>query len=306
MTIRIGFKTSPQDVDWATLDATWRRAGELSERPGGGFDSGWLNDHLTNMDAETPGPSLEAVTVLATLVHHVPGVTVGHAVLSNTFRHPVLLAKAAVVLDHATDGRFVLGLGAGWFEGEHAPFGLDLPPIGARIDRLVSAVETLRALWSPGAATPPGVTRDDPFYPLRGAVNAPAPRTRGGPPIYLGGQGPRGIRLAARTAAGWLQPGNEAGDVAYLIHKRDALHAALEAEGRDPATFDIVGQVAVGRDRASRRAAVDAAGAMIAAGATHIILGMPAALGPAGLDDLASDCLLPLRDVAVASAAGQS
>ena len=55
---------------------------------------------------------------------------VGHAVLSNTFRHPVLLAKAATVLDHATAGRFVLGLGAGWFEGEHEPFGLDLPPIG--------------------------------------------------------------------------------------------------------------------------------------------------------------------------------
>ena len=78
--------------------------------------------------------------------------TVGHAVLSNTFRHPVLLAKAATVLDHATDGRFVLGLGAGWFEGEHEPFGIDLPPIGPRIDRLVSAVDTLRALFSAAAA----------------------------------------------------------------------------------------------------------------------------------------------------------
>jgi alkanesulfonate monooxygenase SsuD/methylene tetrahydromethanopterin reductase-like flavin-dependent oxidoreductase (luciferase family) len=306
MTVRIGFKTSPQDVDWATLDATWRRAGELSAEPGGGFDSGWLNDHLTNMDADTPGPSLEAVTLLATLVHHVPGVTVGHAVLSNTFRHPVLLAKAAVVLDHATDGRFVLGLGAGWFEGEHAPFGLDLPSIGPRIDRLVSAVATLRALWSPTAAAPPGVTRDDAFYPLRGAVNAPPPRTAGGPPIYLGGQGPRGIRLAARSAAGWLQPGNQAGDVAYLTEKRDALHAALETEGRDPAAFDIVGQVTVGRDAESRRAAVDAGRAMIAAGASHVILGMPAALGPAGLDDLARDCLVPLRDVALAARAGRS
>jgi alkanesulfonate monooxygenase SsuD/methylene tetrahydromethanopterin reductase-like flavin-dependent oxidoreductase (luciferase family) len=298
MTIRIGFKTSPQDVDWATLDGTWRRAGELSASPDGGFDSGWLNDHLTNMDAERPGPSLEAVTLLATLVHHVPGLTVGHGVLSNTFRHPVVLAKAAVVLDHATAGRFVLGLGAGWFEGEHEPFGLDLPPIGRRIDRLVSAVDVLRLLWSDAAATPPGVSRDDPFYPLHHAVNAPPPRTPGGPPIYLGGQGPRGIRLAARTAAGWLQPGTHAGNVAYLGEKRDEIAAALEAEGRDLATFDIVGQVATGATGTSRREAAGAARQMIDRGATHIIFGMPAALGPEGLDLVARDCLAPLRDAA--------
>ena len=102
MPLRISFKTSPQRVDWATLDATWRLAGEL-----GGWDGAWMNDHLTDMDPDTPGPSLEAFTLLATLVHHVPGVRVGHAVLSNTFRHPVLLAKAATVMDHATGGRFV-------------------------------------------------------------------------------------------------------------------------------------------------------------------------------------------------------
>ena len=296
MAIRIGFKTSPQEVDWATLDATWRRAGELASEPGCGFDSGWMNDHLTNMDPDAPGPSLEAVTLLATLVHHVPGLQVGHAVLSNTFRHPVLLAKAAVVMDHATRGRFILGLGAGWFEGEHEPFGIDLPPIGARIDRLVSAVDALRLLWSAEAATPPGVSRADAFYPLEGAVNAPGPFTPGGPPIYLGGQGPRGIRLAARTAAGWLQPGTNAGDASYLAEKRDALLRALEAEDRDPATLDIVGQVSGGSTSASRREAVEAAKAMGRVGASHVVLQLPAALGPAGLDALVAECLMPLRE----------
>ena len=142
MTLRIGFKTSPQDVDWPTLAATWARAGEL-----GVFDSAWLNDHLTNMNPEVPGPSFEALTLMAALVHHVPGLTVGHAVLSNTFRHPVVLAKAATVLDHATTGHFVLGLGAGWFEAEHEPFGLELPPIGRRIDRLVCATA---CVWPAG------------------------------------------------------------------------------------------------------------------------------------------------------------
>ena len=290
MTVRIGFKTSPQDVDWPTLDATWARAGEL-----GVFDSGWLNDHLTNMDPAVPGPSFEALTLIATLVHRVPGLTVGHAVLSNTFRHPVVLAKAATLLDHATGGRFILGLGAGWFEGEHEPFGLELPPIGRRIDRLVSAVAVLEALFSPVAAAPPGVTRPDPFYPLAGATNMPPPLTPDGPPLYLGGQGPRGIRLAAQSAAGWLLPGVNAGDVDYFRGKRQELVEAMQAIGRHPADFDFVGQVAAGRTAESRAAAVVAARGMIGAGATHVVLQVPADLGPVGLEVVAREVAEPLR-----------
>jgi alkanesulfonate monooxygenase SsuD/methylene tetrahydromethanopterin reductase-like flavin-dependent oxidoreductase (luciferase family) len=290
MPLRISFKTSPQRVDWATLDATWRLAGEL-----GGWDGAWMNDHLTDMDPDAPGPSLEALTLLATLVHHVPGVRVGHAVLSNTFRHPVLLAKAATVMDHATGGRFVLGLGAGWFEGEHEPFGIPLPPIGERIDRLISAVEVLAALFSPAAAVAPGVTRPDPFYPLAGAVNAPAPLTPGGPPIFLGGQRPRGIRLAARRAAGWLMPGTDAGDAGYLADRRAAVLRALEEEGRDPADFEIVGQVHTGPDVVARSRALEQARAMVAAGATEVVIGVPAALGPRGFEDAHRDVLGPLR-----------
>ena len=146
-----------------------------------------------------------------------------------------------------------LGLGAGWFEGEHEPFGIPLPPIGERIDRLISAVEVLQALFSPEAAAAPGVTRPDPFYPLAGAVNAPAPLTPGGPPIFLGGQKPRGIALAARRGgrAGCCT-GTEAGDVAYFTERRDAILRALEAEGRDPAGFEIVGQVHARRRRRRR------------------------------------------------------
>lgn len=295
-TVRIGFKTSPQNVDWPTIDATWQRAGELSRDDATRFDSGWMNDHITDMNAEDPGSSFEALTLLATLVHHVPGMAVGHAVLSNTFREPVLVAKAATVLDHATDGRFLLGLGAGWFEGEHEPFGIDLPPIGARIDRLVSAVDTIKALFSEEAARLPGVTRDDPHFPLNGAVNAPPPRTPGGPPIYLGGQKARGIALAARAGDGWILPGTHAGNIPYFAEKRDALVAALEAAGRDPASFDVVGQVMTDPTPASRRESVTLARGLVEAGATHIVFGMPPSLGPAGLETLARECLVPLRD----------
>jgi alkanesulfonate monooxygenase SsuD/methylene tetrahydromethanopterin reductase-like flavin-dependent oxidoreductase (luciferase family) len=200
------------------------------------------------------------------------------------------------VLDHATGGRFVLGLGAGWFEGEHEPFGIPMPPIGERIDRLVSAVEVLRALFSPEAAAAPGVTRPDPFYPLAGAVNAPAPLTPGGPPIFLGGQKPRGITLAARRAAGWLLPGTEAGDAVYFAARRDELLRALEAAGRDPAGFELVGQVHTGSDAASRARALTQAVALAHAGATEIVIGVPAAVGPSALEAAHRDILKPLRD----------
>ena len=291
MPVRFSFKTSPQRVDWATLDAIWAGAGAM-----GGWDGAWMNDHLTDMDPAVPGPSLEAIALMATLVHHVPGVRVGHAVLSNTFRHPVVLAKSATVLDHATGGRFVLGIGAGWFEEEHGPFGIALPPIGERIDRLISAVEVLKALFSPEAQSPGGVTRNDPFYPLAGATNLPGPLTPGGPPIFLGGQKPRGIRLAARRGSGWLQTGNDAGDAATFTARREELKRALEAEGRDPATFEFVGQVHTGPEAADRMRALAQARAAAGAGATEVIIGVPAAFGPAALEAAHRDILQPLRE----------
>ena len=169
--IAIGIKTSPQAVDWPTLDGAWARIGEHDV-----FDSAWMNDHLTDISRERHGPSFEALTAMAALVRRVPGKWVGHAMLSATFRHPAVLAKAATVLDHATGGRFIVGLGAGWHEGEHLPFGIPLPSMPERFDRFESAVHVLRALWSDAARVPPGVTRPDPFirWPRR-----PTSRRRG-------------------------------------------------------------------------------------------------------------------------------
>ncbi len=234
--------------------------------------------------------------MLGRRVHHGPGTWVGHAVLSNTFRHPVVLAMAAVVLDHATGGRFALGLGAGWHEPEHRAFGLDLPPIKERIDRLESAVDVLHALWSPEAAQVPGVTRPDPFYPLDAAVNLPAPMTAGGPPIFLGGQKRRGIALAGRAADGWLMPGDRAGDVEYLAGKREELSRALEAQGRSPDALIVAGQVVCGESEADRRRALDQARAMQLAGATHLVLGMAPRLGPDGLRAIAREVAEPLLE----------
>ncbi len=143
---------------------------------------------------------------------------------------------------------------------------------------------------------PPGVTLPDPFYPLAGAVNVPPPLTPGGPPIFLGGQKPRGIALAARRAAGWLLTGTEAGDVAYFSDRRDAILRALEAEGRDPADVRDRGAGAHGRGRrVPRTGRLQQARAIVAAGATEMVIGVPARLGPRALEDAHREVLRPLR-----------
>jgi len=292
--IAIGIKTSPQAVDWPTLDAAWARIGEHAI-----FDSVWMNDHLTDINLPRAGASWESLTAMAALLYHVPGKWLGHGVLSMTFRHPAVLAKAAAVMDHATGGRFILGIGAGWFEPEHGPFGIPYPPMPERFDRYESGVRVIRALGSAEAATAAGVTRPDPYYPLVGATNDPPPLTPGGPPFWLGGQKRRGIALAAEVAAGWLLPAvtsdNEPTDMSYFAGRRDMLLAALEAIGRDPGTFTLAAQAPAGTTAASRRMGLAAALEAARLGATHIIIGMPPALGAAGVDAVAHEIAEPLR-----------
>ncbi len=289
--VSIGFKTSPQGVDWATLDATWARAAELEI-----FDSGWMNDHLTDPSLDRYGSSWEALSAMAALVHRVPGLTVGHGVLSNTFRHPAILAKAATALDHATGGRFIVGLGAGWHVGEHVPFGIPLPEMPERFDRFESAVHVLKALFSTEATHEPGVSRPDPFYPLDGATNLPPPLTPGGPPIWLGGQKRRGLALVARHGNGWMLPAIPDFDFDYFSEKCEGILAAMAEAGRDSTGFAFAAQVPTGTTAESRRAAVEGALGFVRVGATHLILGMPARLGPDGLTAVARDVAVPLRE----------
>jgi alkanesulfonate monooxygenase SsuD/methylene tetrahydromethanopterin reductase-like flavin-dependent oxidoreductase (luciferase family) len=276
--VTFGFKTSPQHVSFTTLDETWAAAAELPV-----FVAGWMNDHLSDPAVESGGPSFESLTLMAALAHRVPGVWLGHSVLANTFRHPALLAKAATTMDHVTAGRFIVGLGMGWHAWEHDAFGVPLPPLRERFDRLVSTVRVLRALGSPAAAAAPGVTLDDPFVPLRGATNEPSPLTTGGPPVWLGGQGPRGLRLAAKQADGWFVPSIPLTSPEVFGERRGVILRAMEAAGRDPNGFQFVAQVSAGADSAARAIARDQALAFARAGATHVSVAVPARLGPDAL-----------------------
>ena len=288
----IGFRisvTGSAGLDWPGLDATWARAGEFAA-----FDAGWMSDHLSDATLETGGVAFEPFTTLAALAHRVPGRWLGVAVASATFRHPALVAKAATVLDNVTGGRFVLGMGAGWHAGEHEAFGVPLPPVRHRFDRLEAALGTIAALFGPDAAPGRGVTRDDPHFPLRDATNEPSPLRPGGPAIWLGGQRRRGIELAVRFAEGWPMPGNRPGDVSYFAEKRDEIRGALEAVGRDPDDFTFAAQLDCGTTAASRSTSLTIARRFVAAGANHVILGMPADAGPDGLAAMAREVAEPL------------
>lgn len=292
----VGFRISATEsagLEWSRLADTWSLAAELPA-----LSAGWMSDHLSDAGRDRNGPAFEALTTAAALAGRLPGKWVGVAVFSNTFRHPAVLAKGATLLDHVTGGRFILGLGAGWHEGEHDAFGIPLPPLRERFDRYESALRVLEALFSQEARRAPGVTLDDPVYPLRGATNEPAPLTPGGPPIWLGGQKPRGIALAARYAQGWPMPGNRPGDVAYFAERRGVIRAALEAAGRDPDAFTFAAQLSCGATASSRAEARATALAFVRAGATHVILGAPASVAPEGLRTVADEVAAPLLEAA--------
>jgi alkanesulfonate monooxygenase SsuD/methylene tetrahydromethanopterin reductase-like flavin-dependent oxidoreductase (luciferase family) len=295
----VGFRISATEsagLDWQRIDDAWALAATMPV-----FSAGWMSDHLSDASRERNGPAFEALTMAAALAQRVPGRWVGISVLSNTFRHPAVLAKSATVLDNITGGRFVLGLGAGWHEGEHDAFGIPLPSPIERFDRYESSLKVLAALFSDEARQPPGVSLDDPFYPLRNATNEPPPVRPGGPAIWLGVMQQRGIGLAARFAQGWPMPGNRPGDVEYFAVKRDEIRRALEAAGRDPGAFTFAAQLSCGSTAASRRAALDTSRAFVRAGANHVILGVPAAAAPDGLAAVAAEVAEPLSDAAVAT-----
>lgn len=164
-----------------------------------GWDSVWIDDHLLADEGDTNDPKLEGWATLAALAVLTRRVGLGLLVAANTFRNPGLTAKLATTLDHLSDGRFVLGLGGGWFEREHDAFGLDFGAgFGERLDRLDEAVGLIRQLLDGER-----VTHDGRFYTMRDAICAPRP-IQARLPILIGGSGPtKTLRTTARYADLW-------------------------------------------------------------------------------------------------------
>jgi probable F420-dependent oxidoreductase len=120
---------------------------------------------------------------------------IGTLVWCNDYRHPAVLAKEAATLDLLSDGRLELGLGAGWMTTDYVQAGIPLDPPGVRIERMTESVDILRGLFTPGP-----VEHHGRHYTIDGLEGSPQPVTPGGPPLLLGGGGPRMLRTAGRLA----------------------------------------------------------------------------------------------------------
>jgi F420-dependent oxidoreductase-like protein len=202
-----------------------------------GFGSVWLNDHLYGI----PGPQLpifEAWTTLAAVAGITQRVELGVLVSPVGFRNPALLAKMAATVDHISNGRVILGLGAGWFEMEFTGYGYPFPPLRERLAQLEEAVTLIKRLWCEPQATFRGR-----HFRAEAAFCEPKPIRQPHPPILIGGGGEKVLlRLAAKHADIW---NNLAVHQAELGAKVAKLREHCRAVGRDPRSITVSQQCLV-------------------------------------------------------------
>jgi F420-dependent oxidoreductase-like protein len=211
-----------------------------------GFEWAYCVDHLIGIPNEAE-PVLEGWTEVVAIAAATRRVRIGHLVLCVNFRPPALLAKMAATLDVLSGGRFFLGLGAGWHQGEYAQYGYELPPVGTRLAQLDETLQIARAMWTRARTTFEGR-----YFSVRNAVCDPKP-VQARVPILIGGGGERILlRLVARHADLWNNLGVYHADVA---RKRDVLATHCRAVGRDPAEIVVSQQTlaAIALDAAEAR-----------------------------------------------------
>ena len=203
------------------------------------------SDHYLSFDAPATRGALDAWTTLAALAPITRTIRLGTMVSPATFRHPSVLAKAVVTVDHASDGRVELGMGAGWFEREHAAFGFPFASDRERVDDLAEQVEIVHRLWD---RSEDEVTFEGARYRLDACRSLPYPLQEPHPRLILGGgAGARGAALAAR----WADEYNVVSETPESARAaRDRLSRACEAIDRDPGGlgFSMMTDFALGTD----------------------------------------------------------
>jgi F420-dependent oxidoreductase-like protein len=220
-----------------------------------GFSGFFRSDHYVAMSGDgLPGPTDSWVT-LGGIARETSSIRLGTLVTSATFRHPGPLAVSVAQVDDMSGGRVELGMGTGWFEREHAAYGIPFPPPGERFARFTEQLEIITGLW----ATPVGETFDyaGANYALNDSPALPKPVQRPHPPIIIGGLGARRTPMLAATFADEFNVPFALLDTVRTQIER--VRAASEANGRsvDSMTYSAAFVVCAGRDGAelTRRAA---------------------------------------------------
>jgi F420-dependent oxidoreductase-like protein len=184
----------------------------------------WTWDHFVPLDGDPKGPMFEAWELLAAWGALTARVRLGTLVTGNTYRHPPVLAKMVATLDHITNGRAILGLGAAWHAEEHAMYGLRFPSVGGRLARMDEAARVLRLLLDEPVASFTGK-----HYVLKDAVAEPKPVQKRLPILIGGGGEQKTLRTVAKYADYWHTTATP--DV--VKHKLEVLARHCAEVGRD-------------------------------------------------------------------------
>jgi F420-dependent oxidoreductase-like protein len=252
--VRLRIFTEPQQG--ATYDQLLAMA-RLTEELG--FDAFFRSDHYMRIGEGSPGPgSTDAWLTLAALGRETQRIRLGTLVTPATFRLPGVLALQVAQADAMSGGRVELGMGAGWYDREHAAFGIPFPPTGERFEMLEEQLAIVEGMWT----TPAGesFTFEGKHYKLDASPALPKPVQQPRPPIILGGWGTkRTPRLAARFADEFNLPFPP---VSYYREGCDHVRAACETIDRDPTTMRFTAALVacVGRDEAEFTKRADAIG----------------------------------------------
>jgi alkanesulfonate monooxygenase SsuD/methylene tetrahydromethanopterin reductase-like flavin-dependent oxidoreductase (luciferase family) len=248
----------------------------------------WLEDHFMDNTAEpNDGPRGECLTQLTALAATVPRVRLGSLVLGNTYRHPAVVAKQAAALSDISDGRFVLGVGAGWQENEHRAFGLEFGDVPSRIRWFREALQVWTALRDQEV-----VNFDGERYRLEHASLSPRPHAT--LPILIGGKGEKVMpKLVARYADEW----NMWSTPDQFAAKNRIFTAALDDAGRESATLWRTTQALVFFDDRARADEIAAKGRPAIGGSAAELADAMGAYAEAGVDEFILP-LTSLREVA--------
>jgi F420-dependent oxidoreductase-like protein len=222
--VNFGIQTGLANVQWSHLLDFWRMLDRETA-----FYSIWTFDHFVPpMPGQDPaGTCLEGWTALAAAAQATDRLRMGCLVTGNTYRHPAVLAKMAVTVDHISNGRLEFGLGAAWHEGEHRAYGIPFYTIRERQDRLEEAAALIRALFRANGA----VDFRGRYYQLQQAPFSPPFVQKPHPPIMIGGGGEK---RTLRTAALYADMINVSGPLSTVRHKIEVLERHCADVGRDP------------------------------------------------------------------------
>lgn len=236
--IRVGVQMQPQHTTYQDYADAVRRIEDL------GVDTIWNWDHFFPLYGDPQGNHFEGWTLLTAMATLTSRAKIGCLVTCNTYRNPSLLADMAKTVDHISNGRLILGLGAGWFERDYTEYGYEFGTAGSRLQALEEAIPTILHRWEVDVPKP---------------IQQPLP-------ILIGGSGEKKtLRITAKYAQMW----HGFGDAATLKHKMEVLDNWCKEVGRDPA--EIERSAGTGANDSD-----EARDALVEAGVTHLIVGMQA------------------------------